>query len=264
MKLDIIAFLFVSALVLTTNGLSGIHAQGMSPDASEAKKQSDATKHPGESGNSTGKMGSDGMMGSSGMMGMMMSGHSSMGEAPWISLALESQKELRLSAEQISKLEELRKGFEKESIRQSADIQIAGVELSELLDADRIDLSKVAVKLGQVESLKTKLRMARIRTIDQGRAVLTTEQRASLKNRISGMASRGEGAAGNGMKEMRQFMDSCQMPKAMAGMMQMAKQMGDGDAMAGMARMMAMMGGMGTMGNTTGSGNTMPHPEATR
>ena len=50
------------------------------------------------------------------------------------------------------------------------------------------------------------------------------------------------------MDEMHRFMHSERMPQAMAGMMARARQMGNGDPMAGMVRMMEMMGGMGPMG----------------
>jgi hypothetical protein len=42
-----------------------------------------------------------------------------------------------------------------------------------------------------------------------------------------------------------EFMQSDRAPQAMVNMMEMARRMGDGDAMAGMTRMMEMMGSMG-------------------
>ncbi len=50
-----------------------------------------------------------------------------------------------------------------------------------------------------------------------------------------------------GMEEMVRFCTSERMPQAMNGMMGMARQMGNGDVMAGMVRMMEMMSGMGQM-----------------
>lgn len=58
----------------------------------------------------------------------------------------------------------------------------------------------------------------------------------------------GEAVAAEGRAEMERFMTSGRMTQAMTGMMQMARQMGNGDAMAGMVRMMEMMAGMGQMG----------------
>lgn len=58
--------------------------------------------------------------------------------------------------------------------------------------------------------------------------------------------------AGRGMEEMQRFMNSERMPQAMTSMMEMARQMGNGDAMAGMVRMMEMMSMMGQMGGMMG------------
>ena len=56
-----------------------------------------------------------------------------------------------------------------------------------------------------------------------------------------------------GQAEMKRFMDSGQMGKAMTGMMAMARQMGGGDPTKGMVRMMEMMGSMGGMMGQSGS-----------
>ena len=62
-----------------------------------------------------------------------------------------------------------------------------------------------------------------------------------------------EGMTPEGRRAMEEFMRSDKMPRAMSGMMEMARQMGNGDAMAGMDRMMEMMGSVsGMMGGQTG------------
>jgi hypothetical protein len=45
-------------------------------------------------------------------------------------------------------------------------------------------------------------------------------------------------------QRMEEFMESDRAPQAMANMMEMARRMGNGDAMVGMTRMMEMMGSM--------------------
>lgn len=69
-----------------------------------------------------------------------------------------------------------------------------------------------------------------------------------------------------GRKAMQEFMTSDRAPQAMANMMDMARRMGNGDAMLGMTRMMEMMGGTGG-GNSgagmDGSGSShQPQPQA--
>lgn len=59
-----------------------------------------------------------------------------------------------------------------------------------------------------------------------------------------------------GRKAMEDFMKSDRAPQTMANMMEMARRMGNGDAMLGMTRMMEMMGSMGG-GMSGGQGGMM-------
>jgi hypothetical protein len=51
-------------------------------------------------------------------------------------------------------------------------------------------------------------------------------------------------SSADGRKTMEEFIKSDRAPQAMAKMMEMARRMGNGDAMVGMTRMMEMMGSM--------------------
>ncbi len=190
-----------------------------------------------------------------GMGGMMGGGPTA--ERPWISLALQQRDQLALTAEQVTRLEALRAEFQKEAIQRSTDLEAAETELQELLAADPADLGKVEAKLRQIEAIRTDLRFRRIKTLEEGKALLTPEQRKKLAS-LGPRASAGPGQgmiAGHGMEEMQRFMHSERMPQAMAGMMAMARQMGNGDPMAGMVRMMEMMGQMGGGSGTQPDGH---------
>ncbi len=65
-----------------------------------------------------------------------------------------------------------------------------------------------------------------------------------------------------GMEEMVRFCSSERMPQAMNAMMGMARQMGNGDAMAGMVRMMEMMSMMGQMGGQMGGMMAPAQPQS--
>jgi hypothetical protein len=270
MKTTIIHYALAAAAVLML-AFAGLAVAATPSATAPAAEVTGETSQP-MSGAPT-MMGSMGMHGQGGMMGMAMHGRATGAEAPWVSLALRYAQELGLSAEQVRQLEALRTGFEKQAVRQSADIRVAELELRELLEADPVELSKVEAKLRQAAALETDLRMARIRALEQGKAVLSAEQRGKLKQRVSetGMGGHGATMGGAGMEQMHEFMQSGRMPGAMAGMMEMATRMGDGDPMAGMVRMMEMMGGMGGkmgsgggMGGMMGPGTGMPTPESTR
>ena len=58
----------------------------------------------------------------------------------------------------------------------------------------------------------------------------------------------GPGTTDEGRKAMQEFMQSPKGAQAMTNMMEMARRMGNGDAMLGMTKMMEMMGGPGGMG----------------
>ncbi|MFQ5896986.1 MAG: Spy/CpxP family protein refolding chaperone [Candidatus Methylomirabilia bacterium] len=103
------------------------------------------------------------------------------GERPLITFMLRHGERLDLSPEQVQSLERLRADFRREAIRRRADLRIAEVDLATLLDTDPVDLGKVEAKIREIERARADLRLARVRTIEQGKAQLTPEQRAKLQ-----------------------------------------------------------------------------------
>ncbi|MGH7316987.1 MAG: Spy/CpxP family protein refolding chaperone [Candidatus Rokuibacteriota bacterium] len=102
-------------------------------------------------------------------------------ERPLISIMLSHRAEIGLSSEQVEALEELRADFRKEAIRAEADLKIAETDLGGQLAADPVDLPQVEAKVREIERRRADLRVARIRTIEQGRARLTADQREKLR-----------------------------------------------------------------------------------
>jgi Spy/CpxP family protein refolding chaperone len=107
-------------------------------------------------------------------------------ERPLITFMLRHRDKLGLSADQVQGLERLRDSFQREVIRSEADLRIADMDLASLLSADPIDLQKVEAKVREIERLKSDLRLARIRAIEKGKALLNAEQRAKLNNLMAG------------------------------------------------------------------------------
>ncbi len=121
-------------------------------------------------------------------------------ERPLISEVLSVQQQLGLSADQVGRLQTLRTDFEKEAIKRSAEVQVAEVDLSSLLEADRLDLSKVEAQVKKIAALQAELRVARIKTLEQGRAVLTQDQWQKFESLAPGMGRMGpSGMMGSGM-----------------------------------------------------------------
>jgi len=117
-------------------------------------------------------------------------------ERPLITMMLHHRGELGLSAEQVSRLETLRGDFTREAIRRDADLRIAELDLQGLLAQDPVDLPKVEAKIREVAQLRADLRIGRLRTLEQGKAVLTPEQRTRLQGLMSAAPSRGAGPGG--------------------------------------------------------------------
>lgn len=166
-------------------------------------------------------------------------------ERPLLSLALRRRDELRLSADQVKTLEGLVERFRKDAEARSRQIEAAEQEVASMLKADPADLNQVESKVRAIQALRADLRIARIRTIEEGRAALTQEQRQKLQALTAAPAAGHAAERTRGMEEMERFMNSERMPQTMNTMMEMARRMGDGDTMLGMVRMMEMMGSMG-------------------
>ena len=106
-------------------------------------------------------------------------------ERPLIAFILRNREKLDLSAAQVKSLEQLRSDFQKESIRKDADLRVAEMDLNGLLVAEKVDMAKVEAKVREIERMRGDLRIARIRTIQKGKEVLTADQRKKLQELLS-------------------------------------------------------------------------------
>jgi len=193
----------------------------------------------GQQGGMMGGMGmAPGMMGRPGGMGpgMMMGQHGgSRFERPLITEILSAADQLNLSADQAQRLRGLRTDFEKEAIRRGADIQVAEVDLRELLVAEAPDLARAEAQVKKVAALQGELRFARIKTLAEGRAVLSKDQWQKFEALAPQPGPMGPGR-GRG-------------PRQRGGMGQPGPGMGPGGMMmGGMGMGSGMMGGMGQQG----------------
>ena len=119
--------------------------------------------------------GGHGMRGGHGM-GMM---HSSAGHL--IRHLLKHEKDIGLTADQVTKLKDIQLNLDKTRIKSEADIQVAERELKALTDDEKSDLRAIEAKLRQSEDMQVALRMTSIKTRRDVLALLTPEQRAKEK-----------------------------------------------------------------------------------
>lgn len=131
-----------------------------------------------------------GMMDHGGMMGIIPSEGEESGEIEHhrgfllqrpISLMLELKEDLKLTPEQITKLETLRSDLQKRSEEKFQILRERHGELRQTLGADRVDLGRAEATLKGIASLRTELALDRLNVIEQGKAVLTPDQWKRLK-----------------------------------------------------------------------------------
>jgi Heavy-metal resistance len=115
-------------------------------------------------------------------------------ERPLITLMLNWRQELGLSPSQVESLERLRSEFQREATRRDAEVRAAEHELATLLQAQTLNLAVVEAKVREIEKQRADFRLARIKTIEQGRAQLTPEQRAKLSTLLAGSIPKRLGA----------------------------------------------------------------------
>lgn len=102
-------------------------------------------------------------------------------DRPVITQILNNKEMLGLSADQVRKLEQLRDNFQRQSIRTDADSRIVELDIAALMDNEPVDLAKVEQKIRESEKLRADLRIARIRIVEQAKAMLNPEQKKKLQ-----------------------------------------------------------------------------------
>ncbi len=108
-------------------------------------------------------------------------------ERPWISVALAHAQDLGLTADQVTALTTLREDFAKEAARLVQGIRDAEAALAQLYAQKPTDLTAIEAKIKEIAALEAELRIARVRTLQKGVALLTEEQRQKLFEGSPGM-----------------------------------------------------------------------------
>lgn len=98
-------------------------------------------------------------------------------DQPIITQMLKYKDYLRLSSDQVKKLEQLRDSYQRQSIRAEADMRILELDIAALTDQQSVEVPKVEQKVRELEKTRADVRIARVRAIEQAKGVLTAEQR---------------------------------------------------------------------------------------
>ena len=94
---------------------------------------------------------------------------------------MQHAEELGLTAEQQSKMKDMGLAAKKEQIRMKADMELAKLDLNQLLMADNPNENEVMKAIDNLGLLKTKMRKAEIKTKLAMQQILTKEQLAKWK-----------------------------------------------------------------------------------
>jgi Spy/CpxP family protein refolding chaperone len=173
-------------------------AMAQSPDSTEAMPvQMGPGGGPGGGGPGMRGPGMQGEKGSGGWHGRSGRGHMRRGRSV-ILMALRHQKELALSPQQVSSLEQLGLDARRASIKRRADAQLARLDLFSLLRAEPVDMAKVEAKVREIERFRADGAVARIRTNEAAKAQLSPDQREKLKSLRAARWQRRGGGEGDG------------------------------------------------------------------
>lgn len=108
--------------------------------------------------------------------------HRMMGiEAPWISIALKHQSDLNLSPEQVATLEKIRTQYREQATSIQEQLRAVEGELASVLQNTPANLIEAKTKIEQAEKFRAELRYLRVEALENGKSVLSAQQRDQLK-----------------------------------------------------------------------------------
>ena len=90
-------------------------------------------------------------------------------------------KALALSDEQTEKLRASLRPFQKEAILTLASMKVGELELTDLLAGEKVDFGKVEAKLKEIETMRTKVRLAHLKASEAVKGILNKEQLEKLQ-----------------------------------------------------------------------------------
>jgi Spy/CpxP family protein refolding chaperone len=123
---------------------------------------------------------------------------------------------LGLDDNQSTEVKALLLKLQKEMIQKRAGIQVAEIELREILDKDTVDIKVAETKVKQIASLKTDAAMMHIQGIEDVKARLTPDQKKKLSEMMQMKGMGGHGKAMMDCPMMKDKMDMRPEPGAAA------------------------------------------------
>jgi Spy/CpxP family protein refolding chaperone len=107
------------------------------------------------------------------------------GGAPLISIALKHQSELKLTADQIANLEKTKSHYQSLVAPIQQQLKSVEGEIASLTQETPANLVQLKLKIQEAEKRRSELRYLRIEALENGKSVLTAEQREQLKTLLA-------------------------------------------------------------------------------
>jgi len=120
---------------------------------------------------------------------------------------MEKLKDLGLDEKQKEVVQAIHLRTKKEMVRNRADIQVAEIELKEVLSKDPVDLKAAEAAVKKIEGMKSEMKMLHIKSKEEIKANLTPEQKKKFVSTMGmgmgiGMCKKGHGKGMNGKCSM--------------------------------------------------------------
>lgn len=116
--------------------------------------------------------------------------------APLITIALNHKSELNLTTEQVTSLENIRSNYQSQVTPAQQQLSSIEKEVASLMQQTPANLVQIKSKLQDAEKYRTELRYLRIEALENGRSVLTDQQKEQLKTLVRSQHGRSRAPQG--------------------------------------------------------------------
>jgi len=110
--------------------------------------------------------------------------HAGFAAAPLISIALKHKAELNLAGDQVANLEKIKSHYDSQVTPLHGQLTALEKEIAALMLQAPVNLIQVKAKIQEGEKYRSELRYLRLEALENGRAVLTTQQQDQLKSLV--------------------------------------------------------------------------------
>lgn len=93
----------------------------------------------------------------------------------------DAQKDLNITKEQREKMKKIRQDAKKANIPLKSQLELKGIELKELMDAETANKDAIAAKIKEIDAVKTQIKINSVNARIDSRNVLTKEQREKIE-----------------------------------------------------------------------------------